>query len=79
MTRVLNSQEYKALRTLLVAAREQTGITQAELADRLGRTQSFVSKYELGERRIDVVDFILICNSLDADAAAILRSLQGNR
>jgi transcriptional regulator with XRE-family HTH domain len=47
---------YKAFLKRLRSAREAAGLTQVEVADRLGRPQSFVSKCESGERRVDVVE-----------------------
>lgn len=69
----LNSPIYATLRALLIQAREDAGLTQAEVAKRLRRVQSFVSKYELGERRLDVADFIAVCNCLGVDPADVLR------
>lgn len=69
------SRKHAQLRDLLVAARRTSKVTQAELAKRLGRSQSFVSKFERGERRIDVVEFLEIARMLGADAAAILEKL----
>ena len=54
----------KILRALLRQAREEAGIRQADLARRLGRKQGFVSKYELGDRRLDLVDLAEICDAL---------------
>lgn len=68
----LNSPIYAQLRAFLIEAREQAGLTQAEVAKRLKRVQSFVSKYELGERRLDVVDFIAVCDCLGVDPAKLL-------
>lgn len=48
--------EYKLLVERLRAARQKAGLTQAEVAARLGRPQSFVSKCESGERRVDAVE-----------------------
>jgi len=48
--------DYQRFRERLRAARHQAGLTQAEVARRLGRTQAFVSKCESGERRVDVVE-----------------------
>ena len=76
MPSTLNSPVYVRLRALLVEAREHAGLTQAEVAQRLGRVQSFVSKYEQGERRLDVVDFLAVCECLKADPAELLRELQ---
>jgi transcriptional regulator with XRE-family HTH domain len=58
---------YDQFRRLLVETRQGRGITQTELARRLGKPQSFVSKYELGERRLDLIEFIQISRALGAD------------
>jgi len=55
------TREYKILRTLLREQREAAGITQVELAERLGESQSFVSKVERGERRLDLVQLQQFC------------------
>ncbi len=47
---------YKRFRARLVQARQEAGLTQVEVAKRLGRPNSFISKCELGERRVDVVE-----------------------
>lgn len=52
----IHGKEYQALLRLLRAARLEAGLTQVEVAQRLGRPQSFVSKTELGERRLDPID-----------------------
>jgi transcriptional regulator with XRE-family HTH domain len=46
---------------------------QQKLAEKLGRPQSFVAKYEGGERRIDLVEFIAIARALDADPVKLFR------
>jgi transcriptional regulator with XRE-family HTH domain len=48
------------------------GLTQAELSQRLDRPQSFVSKYERGERRLDVVEFGKVARALGVDPAKLL-------
>jgi transcriptional regulator with XRE-family HTH domain len=52
------------LLVLLKELRQSAGLRQQDLAERLGRPQSFVSKYESGERRLDVVDLIAVCRAL---------------
>ena len=54
-------------------------MTQHDVAKRLKRPQSFVAKYEGGERRVDVVEFLQIAEALDADPMALLRALQKAR
>ncbi len=64
MTKSVFSKGYDRFRELLVAARIGAGLTQAEVAARLDRSQSYVSKYEQGERRIDVIEFLEICEAV---------------
>lgn len=56
MARTLHDERYVALVTALVELREREGLTQQEVADRLGRPQSFVAKYETLQKRLDVVE-----------------------
>jgi transcriptional regulator with XRE-family HTH domain len=60
---------------LLTDARKKAAISQGELARRLGRPQSFVSKYERGERRLDVVELKAVADALGIDAIKLLRRL----
>ena len=60
---------------LMIKARKATGLTQQELAKRLHKPQSFVAKYEGGERRIDVVEFVTICRALEVDPMRLLKAL----
>ena len=63
------------LRRRLHEARRARGLRQADLADRLGRPQSFVSNYERGTRRLEVSEFIQIARILSLDAAAVVAEL----
>ena len=60
---------------LLVAARDKAGLTQVQLAERLGKPQSFISKYETGERLLDVIEFIWFARELDFDPARAVREI----
>lgn len=73
MTRSVRSAPYLSLLEALVAARRNAGMCQADLALALGRPQSFVSKYEHGERRLDVVELLEISIALDADPESLIR------
>jgi transcriptional regulator with XRE-family HTH domain len=72
MARSVFSEPYGALLRLLIEARRKAGLRQTDLAQRLGKPQSFVSKIERGERRIDLIEFLIIARAIDADAAALL-------
>lgn len=63
------------LRRRLHEARRARGLRQCDLADRLGRPQSFVSNYERGTRRLEVSEFIQIARILALDAAAVVAEL----
>lgn len=76
MAKSLHTPEYEFFRCLLVSVREAAGLTQTEVAIRLNRPQSFVAKYEGGERRLDVVEFIEVCDALGADPIRIVAELQ---
>lgn len=67
--------EYKRLCTLLREARDKAGLTQQQVARRLNRPQSYVSKYESGERRLDVIEFIRISKALELMPDSILKKL----
>lgn len=72
----LRSTEHVRLTEYLVAAREKAGFTQQQLADKLGKHQSFVAKYEGGERRIDVIEFLHIARALGFDASRAIRAIE---
>jgi transcriptional regulator with XRE-family HTH domain len=73
MARTTHQTDYQTLLELLRAARTVRGVTQIALANRLGNTQTFVSKVERGERRIDVGEFVDFCSALDIDPIEMLR------
>ena len=56
-------------------ARHRVGLTQVQVATALKRPQSFVSKYESGERNLDVVEFVAVCKALGVSPADVLASL----
>jgi transcriptional regulator with XRE-family HTH domain len=73
MRKTLHSADYARFLALLKAARKDAGIVQQELADKLGKPQSFVAKVEGGERRIDVIEFIAIARAIGRDPVRLLR------
>lgn len=75
MGKSIHSPQHQKLRELLIVARKKAGLTQAEVAERLGRPQSFVAKYEGGERRLDVVEFIQVARAVNTDPARLVRAV----
>lgn len=76
MRKSLGSERHKALIDLLIQKREAAGLTQADLADRLGEYQSFVARLESGQRRIDVVEFLDLAEALGLDPAKAVAALR---
>lgn len=75
MAKSVHSTEQATFCKLMIEARKSAGLTQHELAKRLKKPQSFVAKYETGERRIDVVEFLAIIRAIGGDPVRLLRML----
>jgi transcriptional regulator with XRE-family HTH domain len=75
LNKSVHSAGQAAFCALMIGARKTAGLTQHELAKRLHRPQSFVAKYEGGERRVDVVEFIEICKAIGAEPHKLLKTL----
>lgn len=73
MAGTVRSKAYQDFLRALVALRRDKGVSQADLAKHLGKPPSFVAKYELGERRLDVVEVFVILTSLEVDPASFLQ------
>ena len=77
VTQSVFTEKYNRFRLLMIEARKSANLTQSELAKRLSRPQSFVSKYERGERRLDVIEFLQVTKALGMDAANLIKELEG--
>jgi transcriptional regulator with XRE-family HTH domain len=76
LAKTLGSRRHKALIALLIERREALGMTQTQLADRLGEYQSFVARLESGQRRVDVVEFLELAEVLGFDAGKALAAVR---
>ena len=70
------SIEQAELLSLLRQKRREAGLSQVEVARRLGRSQSFVSKYESGELRLDLVELSMVCRALDTSLSSFVRQFE---
>lgn len=70
------TKKYEEFNRLLVEERQNAGLSQQELADRLGRPQTYVSKCERGTRRMDVVEFLEIAEVIGFDPVAFIKRLK---
>lgn len=72
---MLERQRYELLRSELKNARLQAKMLQADLAKRLKKPQSYISKVESGERNLDVIEFISYCDALEIEPSKWLKRL----
>lgn len=70
-----HTARYKRFQAALKEARKAAGLTQAQVGKRLGRPQSYVNKYESGERRLDVIEFLDVTRAIDLDPISVLRAV----
>lgn len=69
------TKPYKTMLSLLISSRREKGLSQRALSDMLEKAPTYVSKYERGERRLDVVEFLEIVKVLEADPHEIIRKI----
>ena len=76
MSKSAHSRDYRVFRDLLRSVREEAGLTQKEVADALGMHQSYVSKFETGERRLDVIELRRVCEAMRTSLTNFSRRLE---
>ena len=72
----LRTPEHKRLMNMLATARKSMGLTQQQLAEKIGENQNFISKYESGERRLDVLELAAIARPIDFNVAHAVREIE---
>jgi transcriptional regulator with XRE-family HTH domain len=75
LSKSVHSPAQQVFRRLMIKARKQVKLTQRQLAKRLGKPQSFVAKYEGGERRLDVVEFLGVMRAIGGDPVRLVKAL----
>jgi transcriptional regulator with XRE-family HTH domain len=73
--RWVTSPTYEAAIRVIIETRQARGLSQRELAAKLGKPYSFVSKIERRERRLDVVEFVALARALNVEAADLMAKL----
>ena len=73
--KTIYSEKNQKLISILRDLRVVAGITQTALSEKLGKPQSYVSKYENGERRLDVVEFLEVCRMMKIDPHSVIDTL----
>lgn len=72
----LGSQRYNAFIQLMIKSRQQAKLTQQQVADRLNKPQSYIAKFERGERRLDIIEFLDLADVLSIDVNETLEQLK---
>ena len=75
MTKSIFTNNYQQLLQLLVTARKKSGITQQQLAKKLGKNQSYISKYENAERRLDIIEVIAISKAINFNPVELMNDI----
>lgn len=73
----ITSQNHHAVVAALIRVRISAGLTQGELADRLGIGRTVVTKMEVGQRNVSVVEFVAWCRAVDVVPAVLIQELDG--
>lgn len=73
--KTIHSERYRYLLAILREARESVGMTQVQLSQKLGKPQSYVSKYENGERRLDVIELLDVCEAVGANPQGMIKKV----
>jgi DNA-binding transcriptional regulator YiaG len=76
MTKSVFSKEYSLFLSVLISMREETGLSQRGLSKKLKKVATYVSKYERGERRLDLIEFLEIAKALKADPCDVINKLR---
>ena len=74
MPKTIHTERHRKLRALLVAERKAAGLTQTAVAERLRKPPSYVAKYELGDRSLDVLEYLDVAAAIGFDPSKPLRS-----
>ncbi len=76
MDKSIHTYNYKRIISLLRQKREEANVTQEELSERLGVNQSFISKVETCERRLDIVELMMICKQLNLSFVDFVKEIE---
>lgn len=76
MKKSIYSEKHKKLCELMIRARKDAGFTQQELADKIKRPQSFIAKYERGERRLDLIELIEISKFIGLNVEDLIEKIK---
>lgn len=73
--KTIHQERYQQLIALLIDQRKRLGLTQAQLAEKLNKPQSYIAKIERCERKLDVLEYVLLCEYLEVCAGELLAQI----
>lgn len=75
MVKTIYQEPYLRLVQALIQARKNAGLTQTQVAEKLSKPQSYIAKVEGADRKLDVMEFVELCQAIDADATVLIKLL----
>jgi transcriptional regulator with XRE-family HTH domain len=79
LSKQLGSVRHRRMLAVLRGLREDAGLTTREVGKIIGRNHTFVSRYELGSRRLDALELAELCEKLGHDPVAVYRKIVRGR
>lgn len=76
LVKTIYQVKYNYLIEALIAARKEKGLTQLQIANRLGKPQSYIAKIEGKDRKLDVMEFVELCEAIQQDPSHLIKHLQ---
>ena len=75
MVKTIYQERYKAFIKELVLARKASGLTQMQVAEKLSKPQSYIAKVEGADRKLDVMEFVELCQAINVDPTTLIKLL----
>ena len=75
MVKTIYQERYLRLINTLIQARKNAGLTQAQVAEKLSKPQSYIAKIEGADRKLDVVEFVELCETIHQDPSELIKVL----
>lgn len=75
MVKTIYQESYQAFIKELVLARKRSGLTQMQVAEKLAKPQSYIAKVEGADRKLDVMEFVELCQAINVDPTTLIKLL----
>ena len=75
MVKTIYQESYQAFIKQLVLARKAAGLTQMQVAEKLSKPQSYIAKVEGADRKLDVMEFVELCQAINVDPTTLIKLL----